>query len=242
MNAVGHIESKKLARARLYIKKTGETGFLDLGFALKAKLDQEIKTASHSQAETGGFNRVDHERPVEVGWKYTFTWDDFFSATMELLTQSTAGTAVTQSSATGQTANITAVQGQSFFVGKYGITVTHVKISSTTYTEGTDYFVDEAMGAITIPVGSAIPNSGAVVVTFDCSAFSQIPFSGMTSPRVTAEFRIDEYDQFSTEIQQTTTFSGICYAQNPSESDGTKYDEFELVVRARTKPAITLRA
>lgn len=241
MNAVGNIESKKLVRARLYIKKTGETGFIDLGFALKSKLDNEIKTASHSQAETGGFNRVDHERPIEYGWKYTFTWDDFFEHTMDLLTQGTAGATVTQVSASNQTANITAAQGQTFFVGKFGVTVASVKVGQTSYVEGTDYYIDEAMGAVTIPVGSGIANNASVVVTFDCTSFNQVPFSGMTSPRVNGEFRIDEYDQFSEEIQQTTTFTGVCWAQNETESDGAKYNEFELVVRARTKPVVTIR-
>jgi len=256
---LGAAASKKRAIGKLWIAPTAlatyteaigaQLGFMALGNILKFKLDNEIKTVTHKAADPLGFKRVDVEDIIEANWSYKFTFDEEYAFTRKLLLGTlTAPTPASQGAHTAPagTASFTnVVHGATYFLGDYNVTsvvVTVVGASPETKVLNVDYTLDPILGAITILPGGAIASGvDDPVVTWGCASETRDQFTTLDAVQVDAAFRLIEYDRHSTNPRQFTTFTGTAWVSNQGENDGDKFSEYELTVRAFSKPVVIAR-
>lgn len=256
---IGAAASKKRAIGKLWIAPTNlslytaaigaQLPFMDLGNVLKFKLDNEVKTVQHKAADPLGFKRADLEEVIEANWSYKFTFDEEYAFTRKLLLATqTAPSAATQGAHTAPdgTASFTnVVHGGTYFVGDYNITTVVVTVAGATpaiKVLNVDYTLDAILGAITIlPTGAMVSGVDDPVVTYGCAAETRDQFTTLDMVQVDGAFKLIEYDRHSTNPRQFTTFTGTCWVSSQGDNDGDKFSEFELAVRAFSKPVVVAR-
>ena len=236
--------SKKRVVAKLFVMPTALGYYVDLGNILKHKLDTETKTVTHKAADPLGFKRVDLEDVIEVNWTYKITFDEEYPHTRRLLLGTlTAATTATQNIATAPAGTITFVDvaiGATYFLGVYNATSVVVKVASATKTLNTDYTFDAITGALTI-LGVGISALDDVIVTWGCPAETRDSYTTLDGVQCDGSFKLVEYDRHATGPRQITTFTGTCWVSNQGDNDGDKFSEFELTVRAFSKPVVLAR-
>lgn len=236
--------SKKRVVGKLFIMPSALGHYKDLGNILKFKLDTETKTVQHKKADPLGFKTVDLEEVIETNWTYKITFDEEYPATRQLLLHTlTAATTATQNVATAPNGTITFVDvaiGGTYFLGVYNATTVVVAVAASTKTLGTDYTFDAITGALTI-LGAGISALDDVIVTWACPAETRDSYTTLDGVQCDGTFKLVEYDRHATGPRQITTFNGTCWVSSEGDNDGDKFSEFELSVRAFSKPTVLAR-
>lgn len=241
---LGDKETKKITTGRLYIKKTGETNWRDMGNCKAHKFEPEIARKDH-MASAGGIKRVDLSLVTSIKHKYSFEFDEHTAEAEELRLLATQGADSVQATATVAAEALTggaySKKGRTYFTAKQGLSSVVVKVAGTAKTLGTDYSVDPGSGAITILPASTIADNSTVTVDYVAADVTMQNFTANQTLLFTGSFKYVEKDQFSAVPRETTEFDGQAQVTNWGENSGEDYNAFTLEALAFTDPTIKTR-
>jgi hypothetical protein len=232
----GDVKNRKQTTCKVWFKRSGGQ-YTDLGDVAKYKKADE-KGYSDVKSAQKGFKRLTAKLLNNVGLMWAFTLNEQLTEVMRLLGLATKGADTVQGTATGATHTITAaniVKGATYFlasggVDKRSVTVTAVTQTGSTPVKDVDYTIDEGSGAFTVLATGTIGTSNDLIITFNVAAVTYENYTSLKETRVTGDFRVHEYDQFSEAPRETHDFTGQCWISNQGESDGEKPSEVELMV------------
>lgn len=166
-----------LGRGKLYFGKFApgtetHSGLRYLGNTPSFGLSVETQELDHYNSDEG-LKVKDESITLSVDYSGTLTTDNISPENMALFFFGDAST-VTQTSATGQSANLTVNQGMLYRLSDRSLSnVTVTGGGGTpTYTAGTDYTVDEETGDVEIITGGGIADGSDIVVNYDRAAVS----------------------------------------------------------------------
>lgn len=230
----------RLTSGFLLFKRTGETNYIDLGNILEWEHMTTSERAERMVSEKG-FKRRDRAWTKAVKYGYKFTLDEFTEALVELKQLGRVGTDYSQSSATGSTAQFTAVQGRSYSLGAFNVTSVVVEVSASAKTLDVDYTLDAVRGIITIISGGGIADAATVDVTFNKPAKTFTTINSADGVYETGDFIFDECDQESTQVRARHTFSGSIFVDAHGSNNLDNPTQVSVTVDCHSKPVIIER-
>lgn len=247
---LGDSTTKKLTTGRLYFqRKTAgvyETNWLDFGNCKTAGYKPDVQRAEHMKSDLG-FKRVDLSRVKSIKPLFQFELDEITPELERFRQLAAAGDSATQASGSVSSGSpetlVTSdsVKGRTYFTAKQGVSNVVVKVSSTTYTEGTDYSVDYGAGAITILPGSTIPDGSTVTVSYDYAQVVTKTFTSYEELITEGRFKFIEKDSVTSVPHSVTTFEGQCYVSNWGENATDDYNVTTLDCLPLTDPVVSRR-
>lgn len=137
----------RISGARIYVLKSGELGYLDLGNIVSPVVQPTITSISHYTARSG-VRREDRREVTQQDLKMNFQLDEFNSENLAICFRGGAITTFSQVGATITNEAVTLVQNRAVRLAKRKITKGSVVIDGLV--EGVDYTVDYEIGAITV--------------------------------------------------------------------------------------------
>lgn len=231
----------RLTAGFLRYRKTGETGWRDIGNIVEWSTENNFERASRMVSERG-FKRMDKAWTKSVTLAYKFVTDEYTETLMELLNLGALGSNVSQSAATGQSYQIaSSLKGRSYTVSKYAISNVVVEVSAAAKTEGTDYVVDLESGFITILSTGTIADGSVVDIDFDCAAVTMHRFGSVDAVKAEGEFMFDQKDQDSPYIRARHYWTGSIYVDNAGNHNLDNPAQVSLKVDCHNKPQINER-
>jgi hypothetical protein len=243
---LGQAITKKFTSGRLWLQFLPAdlaAGFWrDIGNVEDYKADPKLTRKEH-MASAGGTKRTDLSLVADITSKYSLTVDEFTPDLEALLALGTQGNDVVQNAGNtvGEQLTASSLQGRTYFAAKQGLSAVTVKVGGVAKVLGTDYAIDLGSGAVTILNGGGIADTSAVTIDYTAAAITNHVFTGFTQLIQLCNFKLAEYDQFSTVIRETTTGSGQIYVTNwgDNKDDFTKI-VLELLIVGN--PTVTRRA
>jgi hypothetical protein len=239
--------TKNFTTGRLWLQLISAAGtadafWRDMGNVEDYKNDPKLTRKEHMKS-AGGVKQVDLSLVADITNKYSFTHDEFTNDLEAFLLLGTQGGDAVQSggNVTAEQLTTSSLKGRTYFTAAQGLSAVVVKVGGTTYTLGTDYSLDPGMGAITILPGSAIADASTVTADYTKAAITNHVFTGMANLIQSVNFKLAEYDQFSTNVRKLTTGTGQFYVTNwgDNKDDYTKITSELLVIG---QPTIARRA
>jgi hypothetical protein len=238
----GHHEAHELLTHRVFLKLTGENGFIDLGNVKDFKNASDRQTKTHMSASKG-VRTVDDEQIDTVHNKFEFTLDEFTPDNERFIHLASKGANVTQGAVvapagTAQFTNV--VLDRVYFVGPLDLNTVVVKVGVATKVLDTDYTLDPKSGAIKILASGTIAAGATVDVTFGNAQVLTNTFSANEQVRFTGDYRIEEYNQDSGIPLRTITGNGTLIVTTPPEHSGDMA-KFTCRLTSRSKPKVVKR-
>lgn len=166
----------RLGGARVYVQRSGTTGYVCLGNIAQADIAPVIQTLDHFTSFSGK-RRKDRREITEESYELNIVIDEFNSDNLVLALRADSDSAYTQGALTSHSESIAVVPGRSVRLGKREIVLGTLAITdaSDTFAEGTDYEVDYELGIIRWD-SSATANA-AVSVSYDCEVITGRQFN-----------------------------------------------------------------
>lgn len=170
-NTLTETKQQTLGRGKIYFKETGQSGFRYLGNTPSFGLTITTESLRHFNSDSG-VRVQDKQVPISTEYAGALVTDNVNYQNLAALLLGTAAT-VTQTSATGETAQFAAVeQGALYDLGAKQVSAVVVEVATVAKTLGIDYTVDLARGHILIVKGGTIADGATVDVTFNRAAIS----------------------------------------------------------------------
>ena len=220
---LGHVEAHEKLTARLYVKPTGESGYIDCGNVLDFKFAPERQFRTRMRAENG-VRIVSDEEADTIHDRWEFTLDEHDSFNEKLIGLATASAPATAAAATAPAGTISftdVVKGRVYFVGRGTLDTFVLKKASTTLVLGTDYDVDLNTGKVTILTGSVTVSDGDDLdATFGAAERTTVAYATQSTFRFEGDVRIEEFNQHNKEPLRITSFSGVLMATAYPEHTG----------------------
>jgi len=240
---LGDAITKKLTSGRFYLKRKGETSYVDWGNVQEHKLEPEVGRADHMNS-SGGVKRTDVSLVKSIKPKYVFVVDEHHPELQRLILLGNQGADVVYAGGNVTAEALTASnskQGRTYFAAHQGLSAVVVKVGGVTKVLDTDYAVDLSNGAITILVGGGIADNSTVTVDYTAAAVTTQPFTSFDDLRVEGDIRYIEQDQFSKLPRQTTDFFGQIHVTNWGENNLEDFNKVALECLPLNKPTVSVR-
>lgn len=224
----GDIKNRRQTTCKVWLKRTGDTTFTDLGDVGKYSQPDERQYADIKQARKG-FRQTTGKLLGSVGLMWKFTLNEQLMEVQRLLGLATKGADTTQASATGQSETFNAVVlGATYFLAKLDVTSVVVTVSAVTKTLGVDYDIEPGSSALTILKGGSIAAGANVVVAYNCNAVTLENYTALKDLRVTGTLKVAEYDSFGEAPRLLSTFACQLWVSSPGENTGEAPTEVEI--------------
>lgn len=166
-NTLIKTSNQTIGRGRVLFKKTGESGYRDLGNCPDFAFSTTSETLKHFDSRSG-VQVQDKEIVIRTEYGMSFTMDSINHENLAMLLLGTAAT-VAVAGATGETFSFTDVTpGYTYDLG--GRNVANVVVTGKTV--DVDYTVDAARGHIVILESGTITAGSTVAGTYDITAHS----------------------------------------------------------------------
>lgn len=241
---LGHIEAHEKLTARLYIRPTGESGYVDCGNVADYKHTPDKQYKTRMVAE-GGFRRVNDEQvdTVHDRWEFTLDEMDVFNQQLLHLAQSPASSSQAPTTAPSGTASISDIKkGRCHFVGVVGLNTAVVKKGVTTLVEGTDYTLDLATGVLRVLPGSVTVEDGDDLnLTFGNEMVNFESFTANSQVLFRGSIRILEVNQFNAVPLREIAFDGTLTVTAWPEQSG-EFGKYTVRATPTTAPVIKRRS
>lgn len=226
---LGQQITKKFTTGRLYaqlvIAGVTDAFWRDFGNVEDYKLDPKLTRKEH-MASAAGVKRTDLSLVADITQKYSLTVDEFTPDLEALLTLGTQGADAVQAAGNivNEVLTVNSQQSRVYFTANAGISALVVKVGGVAQNPATDYSYDPGSGAITILSGGNIANASTVTATYTAAAITNHVFTGFTQLLLLGNFKLVEYDQFTTVPRNITTAAGQIYVTNwgDNKEDFTK--------------------
>lgn len=204
---------------QLFFKPTGASSYDDFGPIEMHKASMNAQTEDTYFAINGS-SVLGAKENTRIAPVISFEGKSFSDIIEAYLNFGTVNADVTQASASGSTATITAALGKAFDIGARNITVTTVAVSAVNKTADVDFFLDATAGIIRFPTVAAGITAGAtVVVTFDKPAITRKSFTGGTALNFTGSLLYIEKDNKSNVPRAEWSFPSVTIApKDPGDS------------------------
>lgn len=205
---IGHVEAHEKLTARLYWKRTTDTGYNDAGNVREFVDATTATTVTRARAEDGA-RYVNDEQSDLIHEGYTFLLDEHSPEQEVLLRKARELSDRTQAAVEGTTATISdAVQNKWYPIGAYGIANVAVAGSlSGSLVEGTDYEIDTEDGMIRILDGG-ISDGEDVTLTFDQPSITFQRFETQYDALFFCDAIIELHNQYSKRWLKRAAFQG----------------------------------
>lgn len=248
---LGQAGTKLKTTGRLFFQRitsgTAESNWLDMGNVNLGGLKPTVERAKH-MASDNGFKRTDYSAIKTIDPTIEVELTEHTPDLERLRALSSAGQDTTVSGgtvSTGSPETLTAssLKGRTYFAAKEAITrgTLVVKVSSTTYTEDTDYKVDYGSGAITILNGSGIADASTVTISYSYGTVTRRSFTNFSELRTEGNFKFIEKDQNSTTPRKVTTWQGELFVSDWGEIGGDDFTKTKVTSIPLTDPVTKVR-
>lgn len=159
-----------LGRGKLYFKKDGTNGFLDLGNCPDFKINVDSETLEHFSSQEG-LKKKDDEVVIEQSVMANFILDDPTIENLELFFMSSAAASNDQAADSLSAENVTVYLDKWVDIGYVNLSNVVVKDSgSVTYILDTDYKIDLKRGLIMAISTGSISDAETVLIDADYAA------------------------------------------------------------------------
>jgi hypothetical protein len=239
---LGDAQTKRKTTGRLYLKRTGETNYIDFGNVAMHKLDPQVERVEHLKS-AGGFNTVDLNQPKTINFKCVFELDEHTNELEKLRMLATQGADTTQGSGNVVAESLTtnSKKGRTYFAAAEGLSAVVVKVSGVTKTLGTDYTVDLGSGAVTItPDSPGIADGSTVTIDYTKAQVTRENFTALKELRVTGDVKYLEADQFSDVPRAIYEATGQIFVTGWGDNNG-EYTKTTVEFVPSTAPTIKTR-
>lgn len=215
---------------KVFLKRSGATGFEDIGNVLEFKDNKKLESVEHKSAGLNGVLVVDDKQVHTVGSAFEFKFDESSIANVRRMLQAEANTTTSQAANATLAVSIASVtKGLSYYVGARNLSGHALTFGGTSKTEGTDFVLDKKAGMVTILSAGAIANGAAVAGTVNCAAVESATWTQDKEFNLQVGFRIEQYD----ELGWRATWSGA-YARatmmNLGERNPGAFNEPQAVI------------
>lgn len=217
---IGHPEAHEKLTAKLFWKRTSDTGYNDAG-NVRDYVDASSRSLVTRARAADGARFVNDEQADLNHEAYTCLLDERDINQEILLKQARAATDLAQAAGEGQTATITSVvQGKWFSIGAYNIANVNVTASvSGLCVEGDDYELDKENGRIRIIPSAGIGNGETLNLTFDLPAITFERIESQFNPLFYCDVILEEHNQYSKMFLRRKSFKGyINVTEFPSQT------------------------
>lgn len=218
---LGDAKTKRKTTGRLFLKRSGETNYIDFGNVVTHKLDPQVERAEH-QKSGGGINTVDLSLPKTINYKMAFELDEHTAELEKLRMLGTQGADTTQISGnvTAESLTTNSKKGRTYFALAEGLSAVVVKVSAVAKTLNVDYALDAGSGAITILDGGTIADGSTVTVDYTKAEVVRQNFTALKELLVQGDIKYLEYDTFSEVPRAVHEGSGQIHVTNWGENNG----------------------
>jgi len=238
---------QKLPTARIFLKRTGDTGHIDFGNVVKYKPDHQVKRAV-SLAREKGKARVDGELIGELQPHWMLTLDEHSEENLKRIFLGTKGV-ISQGAIDGWSFIVDqpAAGSTLFITHAPGVPTRIVQISNVSYQGGgapvlgVDYTIDQGAGVIDILSNLWTLGGHQFWITYDRPALTRLNYVALKDLRAQGDFIIHEFDHHSNVPRAEFTFKGQCQITNWGELNVEAINEFDLTVVADGKVTVKER-
>ncbi len=238
---LGDARTKRKTSGRLFIRRSGETNFIDFGNVVTHKADPQIERAEHQKSE-GGVNTVDLSLVKTLNYKYVFEVDEHLAELEKLSVLGTQGADTTQNAGnvTNESLTTNSKKGRTFFAAAEGLSAVVVKVAAVAKILDVDYALDAGSGAVTILDGGTIADGSTVTIDYTRAQVIRENFTALKELLVQGDMKYIEKDQFSDVPRAIHEASGQIHVTNWGENTG-EYNKRMLEFIPYTKPTVKMR-
>jgi hypothetical protein len=229
---------------------------LPFGNIKMLKLGTNPKNVSATLNKRGGVKLAKRDN-YQVEPVYEINSDQFADPTFALQLMGDPAADLVQGSGTASTFTFTAKAGRAYQIGKFNLTIKHVKVSTDEMVPGTDYFIDDPNvpqpaggslgagftsqnGVIILPVTAAgIADDDSVVVTFDVPALTRKQYDAFTKLNRSGTLTVYAEDESGADAREIWTMQGQISVKAVGDVDPTKFRETTLEFAIFGNPRIS---
>lgn len=237
-NSAPNANNYQLTGSRVYVRKSGDSFYRDLGNVVVASTTPNVETLEHRTSRSGK-QKVDRVEEIFRSHTISMTLDEINTENLVLLFNASGQSAFTQTAQTAATQSIvmssTIRQGGSVRLNHRRITGTPVVTDgagSVTFTASTDYIIDVEAGIITILESGTIGQGDTLIVTYNALAIAgkSLPpnsaagiqkLDGFIFLRISSDGEVDEWAEERTDAATIAPTGSLA-------SDTTAWNTFDM--------------